>query len=72
MENETQKTVGELLKEQADKTAAFLKIAFCVDGESTFHCYNRITIDEVERFSTTFKLIDSGKRGTFYVTLSKQ
>lgn len=53
------------MTQSEQKTADYLKLAFCVDGEVTL-ATNDLKVDE--KFGIMYKLVDS-TRGTFYVAL---
>jgi hypothetical protein len=53
------------MTESEKKTADYLKLAFCVDGEVTL-ATNDLKVDE--KFGIMYRLEDS-QRGTFYVAL---
>lgn len=53
------------MNEQEQKTADFLKLAFCIDGE-VFLENNKLLVDD--KFGIMYKLTDS-KRGVFYIAM---
>jgi hypothetical protein len=55
------------MNEQEQKTADYLKLAFCIDGEAVLD--KNINVDG--KFGIMYKLTDS-ERGTFYIAMLTQ